>query len=57
LMLPLVGTTAIEPEKKYVVRVRARLDVEALPSPLRPLAYLTAPWQLDSDWYQWPLRR
>ena len=40
---------------EYQVRVRARLDIESLPSPLRPLAYLSSRWRQDSDWYTWEL--
>jgi len=36
--------------------VKASLDVEALPLPLRPIAYLFPAWQLSSGWTQWPLQ-
>jgi len=42
---------------RYHIRARARLDIEALPSPLRPLAYLSSVWRLDSEWSRWPLQR
>jgi hypothetical protein len=42
-------------EGPYHLRVRARLDIEALPAPLRPLAYLSAPWRLTSEWSEWPI--
>jgi hypothetical protein len=41
----------------YQVRVRARLDVEALPAPLRPVAYSTAGWRLNSGWSTWKVPR
>lgn len=34
-------------------RVRAELDVESLPAPLRPVAYFSKSWRLSSDWYTW----
>lgn len=39
----------------YKARVRVRLDVEALPLPLRPVAYVSSEWRLDSEWYYWQL--
>jgi len=35
--------------------VKASLDIEALPLPLRPTAYLFPAWKLSSGWTQWPL--
>lgn len=37
----------------YKAGLRAYLDFEALPLPLRSVAYLKPEWQLDSPWYQW----
>jgi len=42
---------------EYQVRVRARLDVEALPPPLRPVAYSTPGWRLNSGWSAWKIPR
>ena len=39
----------------YVLELRASLDIESLPLTLRPLAYLTADWNLTSDWHIHPL--
>ena len=52
---PMIDSYLLNPNQQYWVRVRARLDIEALPSPLRPLAYLRSLWELDSDWYTWPI--
>ncbi len=49
--LPLLDANLIEPNATYEVQLRLRLDIEALPSPLRPLAYVTPGWRLSSDWY------
>ena len=32
------------------------LDVEALPPPLRPIAYTSGAWRLNSDWHKWDIR-
>jgi len=34
-------------------RVRAKLDIEGLPAPMRPVAYLSPSWYLGSGWYTW----
>jgi len=36
-------------------RLRAQLDIEALPAPLRPIAYLSPSWHLKSAWQEWSL--
>ena len=40
----------------HTLRMRILLDIEALPAPLRPLAYLSSPWRLKSKWYTWPIQ-
>jgi hypothetical protein len=52
---PLVDRALLPPDGSYRARLRARLDIEALPAPLRPLAYLSPSWRLKSDWYGWRL--
>lgn len=39
----------------YTVAVRSRIDINALPAPLRPTALFSPEWQLSSDWTQWPI--
>lgn len=53
--LPLIDAKLLEPDASYFVRLRAHLDIESLPAPMRPLAYISSEWDLDSDWYRWPL--
>jgi len=36
--------------------MRADLDVESLPTPVRLWAYLGSAWSLKGDWYQWLLQ-
>ena len=54
---PLLDEHLLGDEGHYYLRLRALLDIESLPSPLRPWAYLSALWRLESDWYQWPIER
>lgn len=51
--LPLVETSSFKPRRKYVSAVQVRLDIEALPAPMRPLAYFSRAWRMSSDWFEW----
>lgn len=53
---PLLDRHLLEPDQEYTLRLRARLDIEALPIPLRPKAYLSSLWRLNSDWYVWRMK-
>ena len=53
--LPLIDANLLETGAEYDIDVRARLDIESLPAPMRPLAYISSDWQLQSDWYSWSL--
>jgi hypothetical protein len=54
--LPLVSRDELTPGEAYQLRLRADLEIEALPLPLQPLAYLGRGWRLTSGWTQWPLQ-
>jgi hypothetical protein len=54
LRLPLKD---IAPADNYSVDVRASLDIEALPTPLRPVAYTSFAWHLNSGWTTWKVTR
>lgn len=54
--LPLLDRTRLEPEQAYEVQIRASLDIEELPLPLRPMAYLYPSWKQSSEWTKWPLK-
>jgi hypothetical protein len=47
----------IEPGARHLLRVRARLDIEALPAIMRPLAYASPAWRLNSGWTTWSVRQ
>ncbi len=53
--LPLLDSKLILADERYEISMRAELDIEALPSPLRIVAYVTPDWRLSSDWYTWSL--
>ena len=54
---PLLDEHLLADAGNYYLRLRALLDIESLPSPMRPWAYLSALWRLESDWYEWPIER
>jgi hypothetical protein len=47
---PLISQTALAPEKQIVIGLGISFEREALPLPLRPVAYLDSEWYLSSDW-------
>lgn len=54
---PLLDDQVLDKGAQYSVRMRARLDIESLPTPLRLLAYFRSAWRLSSEWVRWPLQR
>lgn len=55
--LPVLHKAMLRRDEEYTIRIRSHLDIESLPTPLRPLAYISPAWWLDSSWYSWPLRQ
>lgn len=53
--LPLLDARLLAPGGEYELRLRADLDIEELPTPIRLWAYLSSGWGVKSDWYTWPL--
>jgi uncharacterized protein DUF4390 len=39
--------------QEHSVKLRVHIDIEALPAPLRPVAYTTLSWHLNSGWTTW----
>ena len=54
--LPLIDKNLLDENDNYYIRLRAYLDIESLPAPMRPIAYISSQWQLESDWFTWPLK-
>ena len=40
---------------RYRLAVRSRLDINALPPPLRTMAFFSPDWRLASDWTRWQI--
>jgi hypothetical protein len=54
--LPILDKRLLAPGQRYTARLRASLDIQALPTPLLLQAYLSSQWHLTSEWYVWPLQ-
>ena len=55
--LPILDAKLAENSGHYIVSLHAYLDLEALPAPMRPIAYISSKWRLESEWYEWPLQQ
>lgn len=55
--LPILDAKLAENKGRYIVSLHAYLDLEALPAPMRPIAYISSKWRLESEWYKWPLQQ
>lgn len=46
---------SFDADERYYGALAVGLDLEALPLPLRPVAYVSPSWYLSSSWYEWPV--
>jgi hypothetical protein len=54
--IPVIDERSLRPGYRYEAAVRARLDLAALPGPLRLVAYLSSEWRIGSPWHRWGLK-
>lgn len=54
--LPVIDAALLDHGREYDIRLRAALDVEKLPGPLRLLAFWRHDYSLASDWFKWRLQ-
>lgn len=54
--MPIIIRTALDLEQEYLVRLQVSLDIEALPLPMRPMAYLRRDWSISSEPWEWQLK-
>ena len=52
---PLIDKNLLDEDEDYYGQLRIYLDIESLPAPMRPIAYISSQWQLESDWFLWQL--
>ena len=52
-----VANRSLDDGSDYRLSIRASLDIESLPVPLRLVAYISPSWRLGSGWNQWKLEQ
>ena len=53
--IPLLEKKKVSQEEDYLAGLKVTFDRDALPLPLRPVAYVNPQWYLSSDWFTWTL--
>ena len=48
--MDLLESKKLDAGHQYQLQIKSGLNVKSLPAPLRPLAYLSSAWRLNSDW-------
>ena len=51
--LAVAKTDDLDVNPIYDVSLRMRLDIESLPAPLIPIAWVSPSWHMSSGWYRW----
>lgn len=54
--MPVIDRAALELDEDYLVRIMVQLDIESLPLPMRPIAYIKGDWSISSEPWEWRLR-
>ncbi len=54
---PFLEPAALQQDKTYTGLLRASLNTESLPTPLRLSAYISSDWQLSSPWFKWTIKQ
>ena len=55
--LPVIDAALLDPDSGYRIRVRAMLQTQQYPAPLRLLFFWRSEWHLQSEWYEWTLKQ
>lgn len=55
--LPVIDDALLLPDRTYRLRLRAMLNTQQYPAPLRLLFFWRGQWQLQSEWFEWLLER
>ena len=55
--LPVIDDALLEAGTPYRIRLRALLQTQQYPAPLRLLFFWRDEWQLESEWFEWLLER
>jgi len=55
--LPVIDDELLLPDRNYRLRLRAMLNTQQYPAALRLLFFWRGQWQLQSEWFEWLLKR
>ena len=55
--LPVIDEAVLNADRPYRLRLRAMLNTRQYPATLRLLFFWRGQWQLQSEWFEWPLER
>ena len=55
--LPIIDDALLSSDRPYRLRLRAMLNTQQYPAPLRLLFFWRGQWQLQSEWFEWSLER
>lgn len=55
--IPVIDDALLETADEYRLRLRALLNTQQYPAPLRFVFFWRDEWQLESEWYEWLLER
>ncbi len=55
--MPVLAAHRVKPHYRHRASLKAQLDIENLPLPLRPIAYISPQWYLSSEWFVWSLEK
>ena len=55
--LPVIDDELLIADRPYRLRLRAMLNTQQYPAPLRLLFFWRGQWQLQSEWFEWSLER
>lgn len=53
--LPVIDHELLQADQSYRLRMRAMLNTQQYPAPLRLLFFWRGQWQLQSEWFEWSL--
>lgn len=54
---PMFDISNLEPDLNYYARARFGVDTDQLPLPLKSSSLWDNDWDIQSDWFKWPLSR
>jgi hypothetical protein len=54
--LPVIDEAVLDPDSGYRIRIRAMLQTQQYPAPLRLLFFWRSEWHLQSEWSEWILK-